>query len=69
MFSLPDVSRILKTPIQKPDASKILTGVSIDTRTLEPGNLFVALQGTSSNGHISILEDSASAHLVGGFLR
>jgi UDP-N-acetylmuramoyl-tripeptide--D-alanyl-D-alanine ligase len=27
------------------------TGVSIDTRTLEPGDLFVAIQGVASDGH------------------
>ena len=28
-----------------------LTGVSIDTRTLQPGDLFVALRGDNQDGH------------------
>ncbi len=33
------------------DSEKTLTGFSIDTRTLKPGNVFVALQGENSDGH------------------
>jgi len=29
----------------------LLTGVSIDTRTLQPGNLYIAIQGERFNGH------------------
>ena len=32
-----------------PDAG--VTGVSIDTRTLQPGDLFVAIKGENSDGH------------------
>jgi UDP-N-acetylmuramoyl-tripeptide--D-alanyl-D-alanine ligase len=42
-------------------------GVSIDTRTLKPGDLFVALQGESRDGHRFVpaaLERGASAALV-----
>lgn len=44
-----------------------VTGVSIDTRTLQPGDLFVALQGEKSDGHDYVklaLEKGASAALV-----
>jgi UDP-N-acetylmuramoyl-tripeptide--D-alanyl-D-alanine ligase len=34
----------------------VITGVSIDTRTLEPGNLFVALRGTRVDGQQFISE-------------
>jgi len=37
------------------------TGVSIDSRTLEPGDLFVALQGDSRDGHLFI-EDAFAKH-------
>jgi UDP-N-acetylmuramoyl-tripeptide--D-alanyl-D-alanine ligase len=33
-----------------------ITGVSIDTRNLQPGNLFVALRGTRVDGHDFILD-------------
>src|SRR4029077_18820697 len=42
-------------------------GVSIDTRTLKPGDLFVALQGESRDGHRFVpaaLDRGASAALV-----
>jgi UDP-N-acetylmuramoyl-tripeptide--D-alanyl-D-alanine ligase len=35
---------------------KTFTGVSTDTRTLEPGNLFVALRGETSDGHRHLAE-------------
>jgi UDP-N-acetylmuramoyl-tripeptide--D-alanyl-D-alanine ligase len=43
------------------------TGVSIDTRTLRPGDLFVALQGDARDGHAFVgdaLEKGAAAALV-----
>lgn len=44
-----------------------VTGVSIDTRTLEPGDLFVALVGDNSDGHAYLemaFEKGAAAALV-----
>ena len=38
------------------DASAAATGVSIDTRTLAPGDLFVALRGESGDGHAHVAE-------------
>ena len=32
------------------------TGVSIDTRTLRPGDLFVALEGENGDGHAFVAE-------------
>lgn len=43
------------------------TGVSIDTRTLEQGDLFVALQGDNSDGHAHVkaaLDKGAAAAIV-----
>lgn len=48
-------------------ADVLVTGVSIDTRTLEPGDLFVALLGENADGHAhvaSALEKGAVAVLV-----
>lgn len=45
----------------------VVTGISIDTRTLAPGDLFVALKGDNSDGHAHIaiaLEKGAAAVLV-----
>ena len=50
---LNDIARWLN--LSAPDAIEI-TGVSIDTRTLMPGNLFVALPGTHVDGHDFILD-------------
>ncbi|MFT8463472.1 UDP-N-acetylmuramoyl-tripeptide--D-alanyl-D-alanine ligase [Acetobacter persici] len=45
----------------------VVSGISIDTRTLAPGDLFVALKGDNSDGHAHIavaLEKGAAAVLV-----
>lgn len=34
-----------------PAADKVFQGVSIDTRTLVPGNLFIAIKGDRVDGH------------------
>lgn len=44
-----------------------VTGISIDTRTLAPGDLFIALKGDNSDGHAHIamaLEKGAAAVMV-----
>jgi UDP-N-acetylmuramoyl-tripeptide--D-alanyl-D-alanine ligase len=49
--------------------SFVAQGISIDTRTLKPGELFVALKGESRDGHrfvSSALERGAAAALVSG---
>lgn len=42
------------------------TGVSIDTRTLQPGDVFIALQGDNSNGHdhVAAALDAGAAAVV-----
>jgi UDP-N-acetylmuramoyl-L-alanyl-D-glutamate--2,6-diaminopimelate ligase len=37
------------SPVQIPDVS--VTGIAIDSRKVEPGNLFVAMEGSSADGH------------------
>lgn len=64
-LQIKNIIRWLNLDIQIPDAK--ITGVSIDTRTLRPGNLFVALQGENSDGHdyvVQALEKGACAALV-----
>lgn len=44
-----------------------VTGISIDTRTLAPGDLFIALRGETSNGHAHVrqaLDKGAACALV-----
>ena len=36
------------------DAEKTITGVSIDSRRVEPGHLFIAMKGTQTDGHLFI---------------
>ena len=36
------------------DAEKDITGVSIDSRRVEPGHLFIAMKGTQTDGHLFI---------------
>lgn len=36
------------------DAELSVSGISIDTRSLEPGDLFIALVGENSDGHAHI---------------
>jgi UDP-N-acetylmuramoyl-tripeptide--D-alanyl-D-alanine ligase len=51
----------------KTDGRWVATGVSIDTRTLEPGDLFVALTGEARDGHEFVadaLKKGAAAALV-----
>jgi len=42
------------SPAQIPDVS--ITGIAIDSRKVEPGNLFVAIKGSSADGHTFITE-------------
>jgi len=41
------------------DASVILTGVSTDTRSIQPGQLFVALASEQSDGHLYLAQAAA----------
>lgn len=63
----PDAAQILKVSLQHPKPSLKIEGASIDTRTLEPGNLFVALETAKEDGHrflSSAFEKGASGALV-----
>jgi len=51
VFSFPEAACFLKTtPVLLNPASRA-NGASIDTRTLLPGNFFIALQGAQQDGH------------------
>ncbi len=64
-MSLAELTKILN--INSFEADQAFNGVSIDTRTLQPGNLFVAIQGEKLDGHDFVAEadqKGASAALV-----
>lgn len=56
MFSFLDASHALAAYLFFPDASLEPGGVSIDTRTLTSGDLFVALKGRRQDGHAYLEE-------------
>ncbi len=51
MFSFPDAARILGISVQSPELSRSIEGASIDTRIIQPGNLFFAIRGAKQDGH------------------
>ncbi len=60
LFTLSEAAAALNVPLQGADAA--VTGVSIDTRTLQPGDLFIALTGTPSGGFTSSFASSGDGH-------
>ena len=67
MFSYLETSRLLCTALIFPNESLPLHRFSIDTRTLVPGDLFVALKGENSDGHqflCQAFEKGASGALI-----
>ncbi|TAH34031.1 MAG: UDP-N-acetylmuramoyl-tripeptide--D-alanyl-D-alanine ligase [Alphaproteobacteria bacterium] len=55
-----DLSEALQTPVQ---TQLQITGVSIDSRKIKPGDLFIALKGPNFDGH-NFLADAASKGAV-----
>ncbi|MES2563540.1 MAG: UDP-N-acetylmuramoyl-tripeptide--D-alanyl-D-alanine ligase [Pseudomonadota bacterium] len=49
MMKLSEAARALRARVQGPDVT--FKGVSTDTRTLRPGDLFIALRGENHDGH------------------
>ena len=49
MMSLAQFAQLLGLSYQGPEIN--LNGVSIDTRSLQPGELFIALKGERMDGH------------------
>jgi UDP-N-acetylmuramoyl-tripeptide--D-alanyl-D-alanine ligase len=50
-FTLGEVAAATEGKLSGGDHRILVTGVTTDTRSLEPGNLFVALKGATSDGH------------------
>src|SRR5215216_7209026 len=50
MMKLGTIAQILGQQLED-DADKVSVGVSIDSRSLEPGSVFLALKGDNFDGH------------------
>jgi UDP-N-acetylmuramoyl-tripeptide--D-alanyl-D-alanine ligase len=53
-FTLNQLAQLFNTPAPEKDLP--FKGISTDTRTLQPGNLFIALEGENHDGHLFIEE-------------
>lgn len=60
LFTLSEAAAALNLPL--PGADAPVSGVSIDTRTLQPGDLFIALSGTPSGGFTSSFASGGDGH-------
>jgi UDP-N-acetylmuramoyl-tripeptide--D-alanyl-D-alanine ligase len=58
-FSLADAARWTRGVLARGSGETVLSGVSIDTRILEPGRLFVAIRGERHDAH-AFLSDALS---------
>lgn len=63
----PEAVRLLGAGLELPQPAVSIEGASIDTRTLTRGNLFVALKGVQSDGHL-FLEDAFRKGASGAIL-
>ncbi len=63
----PEAARILGTSLDLPNPAVPIESASIDTRTISRGNLFVALRGAQSDGHLH-LEDAFKKGASGAIL-
>ncbi len=68
VFSFPELSRLLGVPIERPHYYIHVTGASIDTRSIQPGDLFIALKGSGRDGH-TFLEEAFRKGASGALLR
>lgn len=59
---------VAATQGQCTDQSVSITGISIDTRTIEAGDLFIALKGNNSDGH-AYLDQAAKAGAVAALVQ
>ena len=70
LWTLSEIASAVNGVIERPDAGAAahISSLSIDTRTLEPGALYIALQGVRQDGHQFVpaaFEAGAGAALVG----
>lgn len=65
MMKLSQIARILHAQLRGEDAS--FNGVSIDTRTLQPGQLYIAIRGEKLDGH-DFIADAVKAGAAGAMV-
>lgn len=54
MWTAEEIAAIVGGRVHRPDPAKPIQGVSIDSRRISPGDLFVALPGRRTDGHLYI---------------
>ena len=59
-LTLDDIAEVTSGAVVHGDGEEIVTSVSTDTRTLQPGALFVALKGERHDGHDHVLAAKAA---------
>lgn len=63
LWTLAEIEHALNVSVAgNAHANTPITGVSIDTRTLKPGDVFIALAGTPSGGFVSSFESTNDGH-------
>jgi len=63
-FSFLDLATLFHSNLHNPAPAREIEAVSIDTRSIGPNSLFVALQGENTDGHL-FLEDAFRQEAVG----
>ena len=64
MMKLKEILKGIKITTLYGDEDKSISGITADSRAVKPGNLFVAVRGTKSDGHDFIekaISDGAAA--------
>ncbi|MCX8014982.1 MAG: Mur ligase domain-containing protein, partial [candidate division WOR-3 bacterium] len=55
-LKLNEIIKATKGQLVKGDKNSIISNISIDTRTMRPGDLFIAIRGKNVDGHSFIRE-------------
>ncbi len=56
MFTIPEVLEATQGRLIQGDLHQVIGGISTDSRTLKPGEMFVALKGERFDGHVFLLQ-------------
>ena len=67
MWTIERIAQVVRGQIHRPDPTYEVTGYSIDSRCLKPGEFFIALPGEHTDGHLfleEVFQQGASGALV-----
>lgn len=67
VWTVEQIAQIVRGQLHRPDPACRITGYSVDSRCLKPGEFFVALPGTHTDGHFfltEVFQKGASGALV-----